>query len=144
MQFVQNVPLMSIMLSMFSGIISSVLSGKIARRINAVMLIIVTALSAWLLVFLLQSDIGSYTYMMGHFPAPWGNEVRAGVLEAGTACFFCIIMLLSLWGGRHKLDMEVEHTKHNIYYILADLLLGSILALIYTYPAAAAIYGNNR
>lgn len=132
MEFVQNVPLLSIMLSMFSGIISSVLSGKAARRINAVMLMIVIALSGWLLLFLIQSDIGSYTYMMGHFPAPWGNEVRAGVLEAGMAFFFCIIMLLSLFGGRHKLDGEVEHTKHNIYYILADLLLGSILALIYT------------
>ena len=132
MEFVQNVPLLSIMLSMFSGIISSVLSGKTARRINAVMLMIVIALSGWLLLFLIQSDIGSYTYMMGHFPAPWGNEVRAGVLEAGMAFFFCIIMLLSLFGGRHKLDGEVEHTKHNIYYILADLLLGSILALIYT------------
>ncbi len=132
MQFVQNVPLLSIMLSMFSGIVSSVLSGKTARRINTAMLMIVVALSAWLLVFLIQSDIGSYTYMMGHFPAPWGNEVRAGVLEAGMAFFFSIIMLLSLWGGKHKLDGEVEHTKHNIYYILADLLLGSILALIYT------------
>ena len=29
----------------------------------------------------------SYTYMMGHFPAPWGNEIRAGVLEAGMALF---------------------------------------------------------
>ena len=71
MEFVQNVPLLSIMLSMFSGIISSVLSGKTARRINAVMLMIVIALSGWLLLFLIQSDIGSYTYMMGHFPAPW-------------------------------------------------------------------------
>lgn len=132
MQFVQNVPLLSIMLSMFAGIISSVLSGKTARRINTAMIMIVSVLSAWLLLFLIQSDIGSYTYMMGHFPAPWGNEVRAGVLEAGMACFFSIIMLLSLFGGKHKLDGEVEHTKHNIYYILADLLLGSILALIYT------------
>uniref|UniRef100_UPI004057AA59 complex I subunit 5 family protein n=1 Tax=Agathobacter sp. TaxID=2021311 RepID=UPI004057AA59 len=132
MEFVQNVPLMSIMLSMLAGIVSSVLSGQMARRINAVMITIVGILSGWLLLFLIQSDIGSYTYMMGHFPAPWGNEVRAGVLEAGMAFFFCIIMLLSLFGGRHKLDMEVEHTKHNIYYILADLLLGSILALIYT------------
>ena len=132
MAFVQNVPFFSIMLSMFSGIISSILPGKIARRLNAAMITIVGAMSAWLLIWLCKSDIGSYTFMMGHFPAPWGNEIRAGVLEAGMALFFCIIMLLSLLGGRKKLFDEVEVTKHNIYYILTDLLLSSLLALVYT------------
>lgn len=132
MEFVQNVPFFSIMISMFSGIISSVLPGKYARRLNTAMITAVIAMSAWLLVFLCQSGIGSYTFMMGHFPAPWGNEIRAGVLEAGMALFFSIIMLLSLLGGRKKLNREVESTKHNIYYILCDLLLSSLLALIYT------------
>ena len=132
MEFVQNVPFLSIMLSMFSGTVSSVLPGKYARWLNTVMLSIVAGLSAWLLIFLVQSGIGSYTYRMGHFPAPWGNELRAGVLEAGMALFFCVIMLLSLLGGRKKLDGEVEHSKHNIYYILCNLLLSSLLALVYT------------
>ena len=132
MEFVQNVPFFSIMLSMFSGIISSVLPGKIARRVNSTMICLVGVLSAWLLLWLAQSGIGSYTYMMGHFPAPWGNEIRAGVLEAGMALFFSVIMLLCLLGGRKKLDGEVEHSKHNIYYILCDLMLSSLLALIYT------------
>ena len=132
MAFVQNVPFFSIMLSMFSGIVSSVLKEKAARRVNAVMITVVGAMSAWQLIWLSQSDVGSYTYMMGHFPAPWGNEIRAGVLEAGMALFFCVIMLLSLFGGRKKLYEEVEHTKHNIYYILTDLMLSSLLALVYT------------
>ena len=132
MVFVQNIPFFSIIISMFSGIISSVLPGKKARRLNAVMITLVGAMSAWLLVWLLRSDIGSYTFMMGHFPAPWGNEIRAGVLEAGMALFFCIIMLLAMFGGRKKLFDEVEVTKHNIYYILTNLLLSSLLALVYT------------
>jgi len=70
--------------------------------------------------------------MMGHFPAPWGNEIRAGVLEASMALFFCIIMLLCMWGGRKKLLEEVEESKHNLYYVLVNLLLSSLLALIYT------------
>ena len=52
MQLVQNVPFFSLMLSMFSGIISSILPGKWARRLNAVMITAVAALSAWLLMFL--------------------------------------------------------------------------------------------
>lgn len=132
MEFVQNMPFFSIMISMFSGIVSSVLPGKIARRLNTVMISLVAIMSAWLLVFLVQSDIGSYTFMMGHFPAPWGNEIRAGVLEALMALFFSIVMLLSLWGGKVKVDEEVEESKHNIFYILINMLLSSLLALIYT------------
>ena len=69
---------------------------------------------------------------IGHFPAPWGNEIRAGILEAGTALFFCVIMLLSMLGGRKKLQEEVVESKHNMYYILVNLLLSSLLALVYT------------
>ncbi len=132
MNFVQNVPFFCIMLSMFSGTVSSVLPKKWARRLNTVVLSAVSALSAWLLVYMVQSKNGSYTYMMGHFPAPWGNELRVGVLEAGMALFFSAIMLLSILGGRKKLDDEVEPTKHNIYYILCNMLLSSLLALVYT------------
>lgn len=132
MALVQNVPFFSIMISMFSGIVSSILPEKWAKRLNAAMICLVGAMSAWLLQFLITSRIGSYTYMMGHFPAPWGNELRVGILEAGMALFFCVIMLLSLLGGRKKLLGEVEYSKHNIYYILCSLMLSSLLALLYT------------
>lgn len=132
MELVQNVPFFCIMLSMFSGIVSPMLPGKWARRVNTAMVTTVALLSAWLLQYLVTFGIGSYTYMMGHFPAPWGNELRVGILEAGMALFFSVIMLLSILGGRKKLDGEVEITKHNIYYILCNLLLSSLLALVYT------------
>ena len=132
MELVQNIPFFCIMLSMFSGTVSSVLPGKWARRLNLGMLMAVSALSAHLMQYLVANGSGSYIYWMGHFPAPWGNELRIGALEAGMALFFSVIMLLSLLGGRKKLDGEVEPTKHNIYYILCNLLLSSLLALVYT------------
>lgn len=131
MDFIQNFPFFSIILSMFSGTVSSVLPAKAARWLNAAVISIVGIMSAILLVYLLGTK-ESYVFMMGHFPAPWGNEIRAGVLEAGMALFFCIIMLLSLMGGHKKLLGEVEYSKHNLYYILTDLLLSSLLALVYT------------
>ena len=132
MAFVQNVPFFSIMISMFAGIISSILPAKAARKLNIAAIVVIGGLSAWLLSFMMQSDMGYYTYMMGHFPAPWGNEIRAGVLEALMALVFCVVMLLSLMGGLHKLEEEVEPSKENLFYILVDLLLGSLLALVYT------------
>ena len=132
MAFVQNVPFFSIMLSMLSGIVSSVLPGKAARWVNTIMVSVVGIMSAFLFVFMINSDMGSYVYMMGHFPAPWGNELRVGILEAGMALFFCVIMLLSLLGGREKQILEIQEKQQNLYYILCNLLLSSLLALIYT------------
>lgn len=131
MDFVQNFPFFSIMLSMFSGTVSSVLPAKAAKWLNRVVVTVVGGLSFVLLLYLGRTG-ESYTYMMGHFPAPWGNEIRAGVLEAGMAFFFCIIMLLSMLGGSQKLTEDVPGDKQSLYYILVNLLLSSLLALVYT------------
>ncbi|MDE7269751.1 MAG: sodium:proton antiporter, partial [Acetatifactor sp.] len=92
MDFIKNFPFFSIMLSMFAGIVSSVLPGRAAKWVNRVVITAVGVLSLVLLLYLLGTG-ESYVYMMGHFPAPWGNEIRSGVLEAGMWLFFCIIML---------------------------------------------------
>ena len=131
MPFVQNFPFFSIILSMFSGIVSAVLPARAAKWVNGLLIGTVGVLSAILLVYLMGTK-EAFVYWMGHFPAPWGNEIRAGALEAGMALFFCVILLLSMLGGQKKLVGEVEYSKHNLYYILVDLLLSSLLALVYT------------
>ena len=131
MGFVRNFPFFSIMLAMFSGPVCSVLPGKAARVLNAVVITVIIGLSAVLLGNLIVTR-ESFVFMMGHFPAPWGNEIRAGILEAGMALFFSIVMLLSVLGGIKKLYDEVNTGKHNLYYVLVGLMLSSLLALVYT------------
>lgn len=131
MELVRNFPCISILLCLFAGIISSGLRDKTAMWLTAAIVTIDTMLSALTLSYTLSTG-SSFVYVMGKFPAPWGNELRVGTLEALTAFFFCIIMLLSLFGGRHKLVEEVEEGKTYLYYVLTDLLLSSLLALVYT------------
>lgn len=131
MDFIQNFPFFSILLSLGSGVLTSIMSKQVARLWNTFILVVITVMSAVLFVYMLEVQ-EPYTFMMGHFPAPWGNEIRAGVLEAGMALFFCLIMFLSLIGGQEHLDAEIEDTKINLYYIMINLLLSSLLALIYT------------
>ena len=131
MAFVQNFPFMSIILSLFSGPLSSILNGKWAKRVNAAVIAAIGLMSASVLWFVLKTG-QEYVYMMGHFPAPWGNEIRVGVLEAFMATFFCIIMLLCMLGGVREREAEIETSKQNLYYILVNLLLCSLLALVYT------------
>ena len=67
MTLVQNFPFFSIIIAMFSGILSSVLTGKQARNLSLAAIVVTTAMSAMVLAFCLETG-QSYTYMMGHFP----------------------------------------------------------------------------
>ena len=131
MAFVQNFPFLSILLSLFAGPVSSVLNGKWAKRLNLFVITLIGGMSAAVLIFVLGTG-QEYVYTMGHFPAPWGNEIRVGILEAAMALFFCIIMFLCVIGGALERELEIEETKQNLYYIMVNLLLCSLLALIYT------------
>lgn len=131
MDFVQNFPFISIILSLFSGPLSSILNGKWAKRVNMVVITVIGLMSGSVLAYVLSTG-QEFVYRMGHFPAPWGNEIRVGVLEAFMAVFFCIIMLLCMLGGIAEREKEIEESKQNLYYIMVNLLLCSLLALIYT------------
>ena len=130
-QLVQNFPFFTILMCLISAVVCSVLSGKAARVVNTLLLVLVIIMNAMVFMFVCTTG-ESYVYMMGHFPAPWGNEIRVGILEAFMATFFAVIMLLSMIGGKHKLIEEVDEDKHRLYYILVNLLLSSLLALVYT------------
>ena len=94
----------------------------------------ITAVGVMSFLVLLQVCLngGYYVYMMGHFPAPWGNEIRVGPLEAFMALLFSIIMLLSMVGGAAQRKVKLEKSKENLYYVMVNLLLSSLIALIYT------------
>ena len=131
MEFVQNFPFMTIILSLFSGPLSSVLDGKKAKRLNLAVISVIGVMSSAVLMYVLKTG-QEYVYMMGHFPAPWGNEIRVGLLEAFMAVCFCVIMLLSMIGGVKERERQIEESKQNLYYVMINLLLCSLLALIYT------------
>ena len=131
MAFVQNFPFFSIILTIFSGPLCSMLDGKKAKIWNLFLITVVGIMNLAVLAFVISTG-ESYTYMMGHFPAPWGNEIRVGVLEALMAVFFCIVMFLCVISGAKEREKEVESTKINLYYVMVNLLLCSLIALVYT------------
>ncbi len=127
----QSIPFACILLPLGSAAMTSVLRPKAARRWTVAVMAVETALSIAFMV--LMAGYGqSYTYMMGHYPAPWGNELRAGVLEAITAHFFSLIMLLSLLGGMKKIDEHILTDKQSLYYVMLLLLTAALMAQVYT------------
>ena len=130
--WIHNFPFFSIFLAMLGGILTALLNdGKKALRLNQLITLIVAILSLCLLLNVTANN-ESFTFMMGHFPAPWGNELRAGPLEALMAFVFSILMFLTVTGGQREIFTDVVSDKVKYFFIMINLIFGSILALIYT------------
>ena len=128
---IQNFPFFSIILSLFTGIICAAVKPKKAMWICFLNLVICFVLSLMTLMYCVNSGT-YYTYMMGHWPAPFGNEIRVGILEALMATAFSLVMILSLMGGLKHIFHDVLEEKQNYYFLMMELLFTSLLALIYT------------
>jgi len=131
MQLVQNVPFFSIMLSMVSAIVTPVLPRRAAKWLSVGVVAAVVCLHIWFVPFMISYG-GSYNYMMGHFPAPWGNELRAGLLEAAIALALSVVMLLSQLAGLNKLQRQIDPPKQGFFYVMCNLVMAGMLALVYT------------
>lgn len=131
MQLWQSIPFACIILPLGSAAVTSIMKPRMARIWATSIISIVTALSAIVTVIFL-SGAESYTYMMGHYPAPWGNEIRAGLLEALTALVFSLVMLLSLLGGMKKLDEHLAAQNQSLYCVVLLLMTAALMAQVYT------------
>lgn len=131
MSIIWNFPLFTIVLSLFSGVLCMMLKGKAARNYTVCYeLFLITLVSC---VFGYTYRRGeSFTYKMGEFPAPWGNEIRAGILEAFLALAFLLILLCSVLAGWHFLRKDIESSKINLYFSLINLLTAALMAMTWT------------
>lgn len=132
MDIQQHIPFLSIFVSMLTAIsIPLIKNNKFIRNITIISLGIIILLSSILIVYL--NNIGGYfTYQLGHTPAPWGNELRAGLMDTIMALVFSLVMFLSVFGGLQSIEKDIKPEKQRFYYIMLNLLMSSLLALVYT------------
>lgn len=131
MEFIRNFPLFTIVLSLFSSVLCTLLGGRAAKRYTVAYecaLIVLVCAVLWYTV----TTGEAFTYVMGEFPAPWGNEIRAGVLEALMALVFLGVLLCSVLGGWEFLRVDVEESKVNLCFTLVNLLTAALMALVWT------------
>ena len=103
--FVENFPFFSIFLAMTAGILLSVVrDGWRARRISVAVALAVAGLSAEVLAYTAEGDL-SFTYGMGMYGAPLGNELKAGPLQAVLALTFSVGMAMSILGAAGTCSM---------------------------------------
>lgn len=132
MDLLRSIPLISIFLAMLGGFLSALLpNGRQARRLTSLSAGAVTLLSGVLTLELALTG-ESFAFSMGHFPAPWGNELRAGPLEGLLAGVYGAVTLLSVEGGADQTLSELSSARQPLYFSVLNLLLGAMLALLYT------------
>ena len=85
MSFVQNFPFFSIILSLVCAVVSFAANARWARRLSIFLLSASVVLQGSLLVYCTVHHV-RYSYMMGHYPAPWGNELTAGIWSPSWPC----------------------------------------------------------
>lgn len=131
MSFAANLPLFSIVACLMCAVVSSVLPSRVANGLTRLLALAVTAAAGFVLALGVRT--GQTTlYTMGHFPHPWGNELRFGILEPLFAGAFACVLLLCVAGGDRELGRDVDIRRRNLYFVMADLVLAALLSLCYT------------
>ena len=127
----QNLPLFLILCPLMCGVACSALHGKAARCAAAVMTAAESAGMAMLLWFTASGNV-TFTYAMGEIGAPFGNELRAGSVEALMGLAFSLVLMLSLIGGNCSLIEDVEPNRMNLFGTMIGLLTAAMAAIVFT------------
>lgn len=132
MEFIKNFPFITIVLSLFCSVICYAFKDKKARFVSYFLLILSAFMSSSVLIYNFTTEPGYFAYRMGHYDAPIGNEISAGLLEPFFALLFEVVMLLSIMGGYNRIQRDVEATKQRFFYIMVNLTHAALMSLCYT------------
>jgi len=78
------------------------------------------------------AQAGTFVYKVGHFEAPWGNEIKIGYLESIMSIMFTSIAALIIWASFYSVDHEIKEKNIGLYYTLCGVLLASLLGIVYS------------
>lgn len=133
MQAFIHIPLLSILITIITALIIPLFKDrKMARKLTITSFSLVIILSAFLIFYISSIGEGYFTYQLGAYSAPWANELRAGQFEAILSLVLSFVILLSVLAGSRSIDHDIKEDKQRYFYLILNLLLASILALIYT------------
>jgi len=131
MSFSVNFPLFMVVLCLMSAVLSSLLKARAARALTLALSAVCTAGNGLLCLYLYRLG-GAVTYLMGHYPAPWGNELILTPLESLTMTFFSGILFFTVLGGKKQLEDKILPGKGHFFYVMSDLILSALTVLLYT------------
>jgi multicomponent Na+:H+ antiporter subunit D len=126
-----NFPLLIILILFLSSFMMPVLKRvKAVKWLSLSSILLCVVLSVLTLAYVQQN--GAFLYKVGHFEAPWGNELKIGFLEAIMSIMFTSIAALITWASFFSADYEIKEKNIMLYYTLCGMLLASLLGILYS------------
>lgn len=126
-----NFPLLILLILFLSAFIMPIL-----KSVRAVKWLSLSAILLCLILSVLtlqhMEQTGEFFYKVGHFEAPWGNELKIGYLESIMSIMFTAIAALITWASFYSVDYEIKEKKIKLYYTLCGMLLASLLGIVYS------------
>ncbi len=132
MDFIRNFPFITIVLSLFCSIVAFAFKGRRARFVTYFLLLAGGVMSCFVIAYNLSSEIGYFVYRMGHYDAPIGNEISAGLLEPFFVLLFEVVMILSVIGGKNRIFSDIPEEKQKLFYVMVNLCHAALAAICYT------------
>ncbi|MBR6259357.1 MAG: sodium:proton antiporter, partial [Oscillospiraceae bacterium] len=130
--FYHYVPFICIFMCLVMSILlAAIRKWKFAFIATVALSAVTAAFSAYLLSVIMRQG-ESFVLVMGKFSAPFGNELKAGPLQALMTTCFSMVIALSLLGGWSDLKHDVPREKMNLYFVMVCMTLASLYVLTYT------------
>ncbi|TCO72663.1 complex I subunit 5 family protein [Marinisporobacter balticus] len=131
MTYAKNFPLLMILILFISAFIMPLMKKNIfVKGLSLFTMGISMILSIYTWIFITKN--GAYFYRVGHWDAPWGIEFKIGMIEAIMAMLFTMVATLILWYSVYSVEKEVKDNKVSFYYLLVNILLGSLLGMVFS------------
>jgi len=131
MSFSINFPLFLIVLALATAVVNSLLKRDVARAVTLGLTAVSTICNGILFIYIL--NLGeTVTYLMGHYPHPWGNELRISPIESLVSMVFSVVLFLTVLGGKLQINNRIQVQKGQYFYTMVNLIQSALLVLVYT------------
>ncbi|MEK6264770.1 MAG: hypothetical protein N2B06_08400 [Clostridium sp.] len=131
MSLIQSFPLTIILVLFVTAFMMPLIKNtKIVKMISLTSMAIAMVLAMLNLKFVIKN--GEYLYRIGHYNAPYGIEFRIGIIEAMMGLLFTFVALMIIWYSIYSIEKEIKESKVGLYYLLINILIGSLLGVEYS------------
>jgi multicomponent Na+:H+ antiporter subunit D len=130
MSLVTAFPLISVLALMLASFAMPLLPNRAVKALSLAVNLFTLILSIVCLFYTAQN--GTFSYSVGHYPVPFGIEFLVGIVESVLAVTFCFVAVSVLLYAGKSIEHDVAAEKIPLYYLLINLLMASLLGIVFT------------
>lgn len=128
---IKSFPLIIVLLLFITAFVMPIFNKRKAAKVLALGAMVISfTLSILNYIFVLNN--GRYKYSVGHFKAPFGIEFYIGTIESIMAVLFTFVASMVIWYSIYSIDKEVNVNRIPLYYSLVNILVSSLLGIVFT------------